>query len=518
MLQIAIVVFREVLEVSIILGVILAATKGVASRGRWAWLGIAMGLAGSCAVAYFINEISAMAEGVGQEIFNAGILIVAALVIGWTVLWMRAQAKTMVAKLKKVGEGIREGNIHMFAISTIIALAVLREGGEIILFGNGILRAGNITINDFSIGALIGLAGGATVGGLLYFGLIQIPTKHIFKITSWLLIFLAAGMMSIAASYLVSAGIFNVLTQPVWDTSNILSDSSITGRILSGLIGYTAMPMGIQLVFYFLTLGVLAMSSTIISIKHSNKKTVAVSLVAAAFFFAGSHEALATKKVYSPYVEKGELEIEYRGNYTHDDDRVKDGEQENKIGIGYGFTDYWFSELYIEEKNDAGNNQPYKLDAVEWENKFQLTQPGEYWADLGLLLEYEIPIADSHAPDELTILALVEKDYDKWANMLNIGIGREIGENSGSDTTGLLSFSTRYRYMPEFEPGFEYHGNFGDFDRGLDAPGQSHQIGPVFYGELGYGFSYDIGYLFSIGRNAPNGEAKFLIEYGIPIN
>jgi high-affinity iron transporter len=213
-----------------------------------------------------------MAEGLGQEIFNAAILITAALVIGWTVLWMRSHAKVMVAKLKKVGQGIKEGDIHMFAISTIIGLAFLREGSEIILFGHGILRSDNLSVADFTIGAALGFTGGTIIGGLLYFGLIQIPTKHIFKITSWLLIFLAAGMMSIAASFLVSAGVFDVLTQPVWDTSNILPDSSITGRILGGLIGYTAMPMGIQLVFYFSTLIILAMSATIIDTRPLSKK------------------------------------------------------------------------------------------------------------------------------------------------------------------------------------------------------------------------------------------------------
>jgi high-affinity iron transporter len=226
-----------------------------------------LGLLGSAIVAYFINEISSMAEGMGQEMFNALILITAAMVIGWTVLWMRSNAPKMVSKLKKTGNEIKEGRLHMFSISVIIALAFLREGSEIILFGNGILLAGQIEVSNFSIGALLGLMGGTLIGGLLYFGLIKIPTKHIFKITSWLLIFLAAGMMSIAASYLVSAGVLDVLTQPVWDTSAILPDSSLPGRFLAGLIGYTAMPMGIQLVFYILTLSVLTVLSQLINRK-----------------------------------------------------------------------------------------------------------------------------------------------------------------------------------------------------------------------------------------------------------
>jgi high-affinity iron transporter len=123
------------------------------------------------------------------------------------------------------------------------------------------------------MGALAGFAAGATVGTLIYLGLIKLATKHIFKVTSWLLIFLAAGMTSIAAGYLVSAGVFEEMITPVWDVSNILSDQSYLGQFLGVLIGYTASPMGIQLVFYGVTLAVLA--SSVILIERKQNRQVA---------------------------------------------------------------------------------------------------------------------------------------------------------------------------------------------------------------------------------------------------
>lgn len=515
MFSIALVVFREVLEVSIVIGVILAATKGVPGRAKWTLLGILGGIVGSGLVAYFIEEISGFAEGVGQEIFNAGILIVAAIMIAWTVIWMRTHAREMVRKIRAVGQQIKDGHVQMISISIVIALATLREGSEIALFGNGILLSGHLTAAEFFTGAFIGLGGGALVGAMLYFGMLKISTKHIFKITGWLLIFLAAGMMSIAASYLVSAGIFDVLIDPVWDTSSILPDSSLLGKILSVLIGYTAIPMGIQLVFYISTLGVLTMCTKLIDVKHSKKQITATAAAIMLVLLSGNNAE--AKKVYSPYVEKGELELEYQGTYGVDNEKPKDGEQENKFGVGYGFTNYWFSELYANEARPSGSDQPYSLEELEWENRFQLTEPGEYWADFGFLAEYEMPIADSHAPDEMQVLALIEKDYDKFATVLNLGFVREIGENSAPSIEAVANMSARYRWMPEFEPGIEIYNNFGHVNDFNGYRNQEHQIGPVAYGNLGHGFSYDVGYLFGPRNDAPDGEFKVVLEYGIPL-
>jgi high-affinity iron transporter len=273
MLGTAVIVFREILEIAIILGVILAATRGIKGRAKWINLGVVLGLIGSGVVAYFIEEISEWSDGLGQEMFNAIILLVAASVIGWTVIWMRTHAKHMTAKLKNVSKKVADGDAHLFSVSIVIALAILREGSEIVLFSNGILLAGKTSIAQFALGAGLGAVGGALVGAMIYFGLIKMKAKYIFKVTSWLLIFLAAGMTSIAAGYLASAGVFDKLVTPVWDISSVLSDDSYAGQFLGILIGYTASPLGIQLVFYAVTLAVLATS--VICIERKQNKPAA---------------------------------------------------------------------------------------------------------------------------------------------------------------------------------------------------------------------------------------------------
>lgn len=252
----AIVVFREILEIAIILGVIMAATKGVAGRTKYAIYGVGLGIIGSVLVAIFADSISNFAEGMGQELFNAIILLAAAFMIGWTVVWMRAHAKDLIAKVKQLGANVANGNAPMYSLSIAIALATLREGSEIVLFTYANILSG-VAITDILLGAVIGFTGGSAIGFLLYFGLIKISTKYIFRVTTWLLILLSAGLASYAAGLLVAAGYFESYSQILWDSSGFISNQSMLGEILSILIGYTANPMLIQLVFYTLTLGII---------------------------------------------------------------------------------------------------------------------------------------------------------------------------------------------------------------------------------------------------------------------
>ena len=248
-----IVSFREVLEMALIVGVILAATNGLVGRKKWIFLGFAVGILGSVIVAVFTESISNFAEGIGQELFNAMILFVASFVIGWTAIWMRVHAREMIKQIKEKGGRIVEGDLPKITLSLIIALAVLREGSEIVLFTYGLL-ASQLSISSIIIGSVSGLFVGSLLGLFLYFGIVKIPTKYVFQVTTWILLLITAGMSSIGAKYLVAAGYFSSHSKIVWDTSSIISEKSISGQILHALLGYSDQPMFIQLVFYIATL------------------------------------------------------------------------------------------------------------------------------------------------------------------------------------------------------------------------------------------------------------------------
>jgi high-affinity iron transporter len=244
---IALLVFREVLEAALIVTVVAAATRGVARRGWFIGGGIGLGVLGAVLVAMFAGVISSAASGVGQELFNACVLFAAVLMIGWHVIWMSSHGRELAQHMKAVGGAVQTGASSLTLLLAVVALAVLREGSEIVLFLYGMVAGG---ADGLAQGLAIGLAGGTTVGFLLYFGLLRIPLRYFFTATNWMLVLLAAGLASSAARYLVQANLLPELGGQVWDSSWLLSDGSVFGKILHILIGYDAQPSGIQLVFY----------------------------------------------------------------------------------------------------------------------------------------------------------------------------------------------------------------------------------------------------------------------------
>ena len=244
---IALLVFREVLEAALIVTVVAAATRGVARRGMFIGGGIALGVVGALVVAAFASAITQAVSGVGQELFNAAVLFAAVLMIGWHVIWMSSHGREMAREMKELGGAVQAGSSSLAMLLAVVALAVLREGSEIVLFLTGMVAGG---ADGLFSGLAMGIVAGTTVGLALYFGLLRIPIRHFFTATNWMLVLLAAGLSSSAARYLVQANWLPEWGSQVWDSSWLLSNGSLPGNILHILIGYDARPSGIQLVFY----------------------------------------------------------------------------------------------------------------------------------------------------------------------------------------------------------------------------------------------------------------------------
>jgi len=254
MLPTAIIVFREVLEAALIVGIVMAASRGAIARGLWVSGGIAAGVVGACLVAVFAATIAEAASGMGQELFDAGVLFAAVGMLGWHNIWMSRHGRELAAQANRLGSDVRSGSRPLWALSFAVALAVLREGSEVVLFLYGIALGGNDGPAAMGAGGLIGLVLGVAAGVAIYWGLVSIPMRLLFIVTSWLVLLLAAGLASQGAAFLLQADLLPALGSNVWDTSFVLSDQSLVGRVLHTLIGYTAQPAGIQLVFYAVTL------------------------------------------------------------------------------------------------------------------------------------------------------------------------------------------------------------------------------------------------------------------------
>jgi high-affinity iron transporter len=257
MLAAALIVFREVLEAGLIVGVVLAATEGVARRGRWIAGGVAAGLLGAALAALFAQQLSEAFQGSGQAVFNAAILSAAVLMLSWHILWMSSHAREMVRDMNTLGRRVRSGEADLIAMALVVAVAVLREGSEVVLFLFGIAASGGADPTAMLTGGLLGVAGGAAVSFVVYRGLLAIPMGKLFAATNALVALLAAGMAGQAAVYLVQAGLIPSLGDQVWDTSWLLRDDTLVGRALHALVGYSDRPMGVQLATWLVVLAAL---------------------------------------------------------------------------------------------------------------------------------------------------------------------------------------------------------------------------------------------------------------------
>ena len=254
MISALIIVFREVIEAGLIVGIVLAATNGLPRRSGFVGLGVAGGVAGACLVAAFAGGLAALFEGNGQELFNTAILLLAVTMLTWHNVWMASHGREMARELKAAGHDVVTGKRTLAALGVVVGVAVLREGSEVVLFLYGIAAQGGTTNAALLAGGALGLAAGAAVSALMYFGLLTIPAGRLFQVTSGLITLLAAGMAAQAVLFLQNGGYINALTGTIWDTSWLLKEDSIPGRLLHTLIGYVQAPDGAQILAYLATI------------------------------------------------------------------------------------------------------------------------------------------------------------------------------------------------------------------------------------------------------------------------
>jgi len=275
-----IIVFREAMEAGLIVGIVLAATEGVPRRGRWIAAGIAAGIGGASLVAAFAAALSNAFQGAGQEVFTAGILCFAVVMLSWHILWMSRHAAAMSAELREVGQAVRLGQSSLAALGVVVAVAVMREGSEVVLFLYGIVAATQTDPLALTTGGLAGLVLACALSWLLYRGLVIIPLHRLFGVTNGLIALLAAGMAGQAAAILHSADLLPGWGEQLWNTSFILADDSFLGRSLHALVGYSARPSGIQLAAWLATLAALVVASRILSRPRASAVAAAAAIAA----------------------------------------------------------------------------------------------------------------------------------------------------------------------------------------------------------------------------------------------
>jgi hypothetical protein len=240
-------------------------------------------------------------------------------------------------------------------------------------------------------------------------------------------------------------------------------------------------------------------------------KFASLSLLALALGGSAAAFAAPSDTVYRPIVEKGETEVEMRGGYF-DVDHEAD-EYAWVFAVGHAFTNRWKTELVFEYEGETGEGG--KPEAVEWENIWVLTEQGEHWADVGLLLELEHTFSED--PEELKIGLLLEKEVGPTIADLNlIGI-REIGRGAGDETELEYRWQLKWRGKEALEWGLQGRGELGTVEHLGEEDG--HSLGPALFGvqrlASGNKIAYDAAVMRGLNEAAPDWTLRFNLEFEI---
>ncbi|ATX80493.1 high-affinity iron transporter [Mariprofundus aestuarium] len=252
-----VIVFREMLEMVLVVGVLMAATQGVPGSRKWIGIGVFGGLMGAGFFGLFMEQMEASFEGEGEFIFNAVILLLASLLIAWTVFWMSSHGREMSQRMRLAGVSVKGGELPYAALAVVALSAVMREGSEAVFFLFGAAQSIHEDGWSMLIGGLMGAGSALVIGSLVYLGLVRIPVKQLFSVAGWLLMLLAAGMASQATWNLVVIGWLPALVDPLWNSSSILSSSSMYGELLHVLVGYDDQPSALQVIVFAVSLMVM---------------------------------------------------------------------------------------------------------------------------------------------------------------------------------------------------------------------------------------------------------------------
>lgn len=229
--------------------------------------------------------------------------------------------------------------------------------------------------------------------------------------------------------------------------------------------------------------------------------------------------ARAVDRLYYPYVEQGEWELEYFGTRSMDRDAAKDDEQKQQFSLAYGATEFWRTEFYAKYEKEPQDELAF--DAWEWENVFQFTERGEGIVDVGASFAYEYKPQTNRA-DTLEARLLLAKDLDATSHTFNLNFEKDVGAGPKAGLEGAFVWSSRYDYSAWFEPGLEFSGELGELENAGRFKNHAYYLGPVAYGKVPFkligqsnGLKYRLGYLFGLSEVASDGQGVAQIEYEV---
>ena len=264
-----IIVFREVLEASLVVGIIYLLIEKTKQNEHFSqlWYGVFASILASIAVGYLVIQAkNSLGNNSTQALFEAVFLYLTAFLIWYVIFWL---SKNVSDKKVLEGQALNAMELSSWGIFFVVFFAILREGFETAIF---LISSFSITGTFSYLGFFSGAVLAILIGYLIVAQGRKVDLKSVFKYTTLLLVFLSAGMIAYgtheAEEYLVKSGqiekseiyrVWNVLeptevTLGAGKTSHILHDKGTIGVFLKGFFGYNSNPNIIEVILWFLAL------------------------------------------------------------------------------------------------------------------------------------------------------------------------------------------------------------------------------------------------------------------------
>ncbi|MEO7760879.1 MAG: hypothetical protein ABIS68_03090 [Casimicrobiaceae bacterium] len=216
--------------------------------------------------------------------------------------------------------------------------------------------------------------------------------------------------------------------------------------------------------------------------------------------------------VFMPSVTYGEREIDFKAGTARKPDA--DRESAASLGLGYGVTQWWATEVYVKYKRELGEKT--KFDAYEWENKFQLTEPGQFPVDIGFIVEVERP-KDRDEGYEVTFGPLFQAEVGRIQLNGNVIFQRNYRAAEDNPLRLMYQWQAKYRWFPQFEFGAQGFGELGKWNQWAPNNEQSHRMGPAVFGKFAVGgrqaIKYNAGLLFDVNGEKRGNTFRMQAEY-----
>lgn len=239
------ITIREGLEAFLIVGILLGYLAKLNQRkySRYVWAGSVAGVLISAVLAFLFQSLKIEFEGVASEIFEVSVAGIAILVLSYMIVWMQKQSKDLKGNLQTKVQNVLSQN-QVWGLVILAFVTIIREGIETALFltavnGDGLL-----------VGALIGLGIAAMLAFVLFQTTLKLDLRKFFLVTGWLLIFVAAGLVSHSVHALGELRVMPQIIGHIWNLEWLISDNSLLGRLLHAFVGYESAPSLMQAIAY----------------------------------------------------------------------------------------------------------------------------------------------------------------------------------------------------------------------------------------------------------------------------